>query len=195
MKQLAEMIPIAFFFITYKMSGTEIQLGSFNYTLDGIFSATAVLIAATTMQLVLTKLLTGAIEKRLWWLFFAVVVFGSATLIFRNQVFIQWKPTIFNWVLGIVFLVPQLMGKKMILERAIGQQLTLPHPIWVRLNIVWIIYFFATGALNLFVAYNFTESFWVSYKLYSAIGFTLLISIITAFIVSPHITEENIQKD
>ncbi|MFN2288404.1 MAG: hypothetical protein ABR578_08750 [Chromatocurvus sp.] len=37
------------------------------------------------------------------------------------------------------------------------------------------------------MAYGFSESTWVSYKLYSAIGFTLVLTVITALMVSPHI--------
>ena len=52
-------------------------------------------------------------------------------------------------------------------------------------------YFFLVGALNLVVAYLFSEAFWVDYKLWSAIGYTLIIAIITALILSPHIKEDS----
>ena len=38
--------------------------------------------------------------------------------------------------------------------------------------------FFIVGGLNIYVAYQFSEETWVSYKLYSAIGFTLLLCVI-----------------
>jgi intracellular septation protein len=46
------------------------------------------------------------------------------------------------------------------------------------------------GALNFVVAYSFSEATWVAYKLYSAIGFTLLLTIVTAITVSPHLRED-----
>ena len=52
--------------------------------------------------------------------------------------------------------------------------------------------FAIVGALNLVVAYGFNEETWVSYKLYSAIGFTLLLTILTALLISPHLKEEQL---
>jgi len=192
MKQLAEFVPIALFFIIYQMRGEEIHIGSWQHTLDGIFSATAVLIAATVIQVLITFAITRKLEKRLLWLLLAVSVFGGATLIFRDQAFIQWKPTIFNWVLALVFALSQFYGDKNLMERTLGSQLQLPGAIWTRLNMVWVIQFTIVGGLNLYVAYGYSEATWVSYKLYSAIGFTLLLTLITALMVSPHLKEEQL---
>ena len=41
------------------------------------------------------------------------------------------------------------------------------------------------------VAYRFSEAFWVSYKLYSAFGFTLVLTILTALIIAPHMHDED----
>jgi intracellular septation protein len=56
---------------------------------------------------------------------------------------------------------------------------------------LWTGNFALVGSLNLFVAYRMGEAFWVSYKLYSAIGFTLLLTVITAFMIAPHMHEED----
>ncbi|TXS96246.1 septation protein A [Parahaliea maris] len=190
MRQLLEFVPIALFFIVYQMKGETITFGDWTYTLDGIFSATAVLMAATIAQVLVTWLMTRQLERRLIWLTLAVCIFGGATLVFRNEAFIQWKPTIFNWVLAIVFGGSQFIGEKNLMERTLGSQLQLPHPIWTRLNLLWVSNFLIVGALNLVVAYGFSEETWVSYKLYSAIGFTLVLTILTALIVSPHLKEQ-----
>jgi intracellular septation protein len=192
MKQLAEFVPIALFFIVYQLKGESISLGGWEYTFDGIFTATGVLMVATLLQVVITYAITREFEKRLLWLLLAVVVFGGATLVFRNQMFIQWKPTIFNWVLAIAFGASQFIGDKNLMERTLGSQIHLPKPVWNRLNILWVSNFAIVGALNLVVAYGFNEETWVSYKLYSAIGFTLLLTILTALLISPHLKEEQL---
>ena len=46
--------------------------------------------------------------------------------------------------------------------------------------------------INLVVAYGFSEATWVSYKLYSAIGFTLVLTILTAILISPHLKDEQV---
>jgi intracellular septation protein len=192
MKQLAEFIPIALFFIVYQLKGEELAVGDWAYTFDGIFSATAVLIIATALQVVITFAITRELEKRLLWLLLAVVVFGGATLVFRNQVFIQWKPTIFNWALALAFGASQFIGQKNLMERTLGSQIHLPKQVWRRLNLLWVGNFTLVGALNLYVAYGYSEATWVSYKLYSAIGFTLVLTILTAVMISPHLKEEQL---
>ncbi|MEH6516503.1 MAG: septation protein A [Halioglobus sp.] len=195
MKQLIEFIPIVLFFVVYQMKGESITIGQWQHTFDGIFTATAVLMAATVIQVILSYLISRRLEKRLLWMLLAVMVFGGATLVFRNQLFIQWKPTIFNWALAIAFLGSQFIGEKNLMERTLGTQIQLPKPVWGKLNLLWITNFTIVGALNLVVAYGYSEDAWVSYKLYSAIGFTLLLTILTALLISPHLKDEATAKD
>lgn len=189
MKQLLEFVPIALFFIVYQLDGTVIALGSWQHTVDGIFSATAVLIAATLLQFVLSSLLERRIEKRALWTLLAVVIFGGATLVLRDQTFIQWKPTIFNWALAAVFIGFSVFSERNLMQRTLGTQLQLPARVWTRLNLLWVGNFILVGALNLWVAYRYSEATWVSYKLYSAIGFTALLTVLTAVLVSPHLSD------
>jgi intracellular septation protein len=194
MKQLLEFIPIALFFITYQLKGESIAVGGWEHTFDGMFSATAVLMIATVLQVVTTYALTREFEKRLMWLLLAVMVFGGATLVFRNQMFIQWKPTIFNWVLAVAFGASQFVGDKNLMERTLGSQIQLPKPVWSQLNLLWVANFLIVGALNLFVAYRYSEETWVSYKLYSSFGFILTLTILTALLISPHLKEDATDK-
>ena len=190
MKQIFELIPLILFFIAFKMDGETYSLLNFSYTFDGIYSATAILMAATAIQVVLTRIITGKVEKQLLWLFGIIVVAGSATLILRNDIFIMWKPTVFNWGLALVLLAGMLLGKKSLLEKMLGQQIELPATAWLRLNQLWIANFSIVGGLNLYVAYNFSQAAWVNYKLYSSIGFTVVLMIITMIIVVPHIKDK-----
>jgi intracellular septation protein len=190
MRQLLEFIPIALFFIVYQLDGETVSLGSWSYTVDGIFTATAVLIAATALQFVIGSLLARHVEKRALWTFVAVLVFGGATLLLRDETFIQWKPTIFNWALALAFIVFRYVGERTLMERTLGTQLHLPRIVWHRLNALWVGNFLIVGALNLYVAYSYSEATWVSYKLYSAIGFTLLLTVLTALLISPHLKDD-----
>jgi intracellular septation protein len=189
MKQLLELVPIALFFIIYNMKGDTITIAGWEHEVDGILTATAVLMVATVIQVIITYILTRELEKRLLWLMVAVLGFGGLTLVYRDGAFIQWKPTIFNWGMAIVFGASQFIGKKNLMERILGSQIHLPKHLWTRLNFLWIGNFTLVGALNLVVAFNYSEETWVSYKLYSAIGFTLLLTIITAIMIAPHVKE------
>ena len=195
MKQLLELLPLVLFFGAYQMDGDTLTVGGWSHTFDGIFSATAVLMISTALTWLVASLLEKRNDKRLMWMTLAVLLFGAATLILRDQRFIQWKPTVFNWVLAAVFLGSQFIGKRTVLERVLGSQLSLPRPIWTRLNVLWIGNFALVGALNLFVAYRFEEAVWVSYKLYSSIGFTLALMLLTVVIVAPHVKDDGEQPE
>ena len=187
MKQILEFLPIVLFFGAYQMDGETLTLGAWSHTFDGIFSATAVLMMATVGVWLVMLAMTRRNDKRLMWVMVAVVVFGTATLVLRDQRFIQWKPTVFNWVLAALFFGSQFVSDKTLLERLLGQQLVLAAVIWKRLNALWVTNFIAVGALNIYVAYQYEEAFWVSYKLYSSIGFTVLLMLLTILIVAPHL--------
>ena len=195
MKQLLELLPLVLFFGAYQMDGDTLTVGGWSHTFDGIFSATAVLMISTALTWLVSSLLEKRNDKRLMWMTLAVLLFGAATLILRDQRFIQWKPTVFNWVLAAVFFGSQFIGKRTVLERVLGSQLSLPRPIWTRLNVLWIGNFALVGALNLFVAYRFEEAVWVSYKLYSSIGFTLALMLLTVAIVAPHVKDDGEQPE
>ena len=195
MKQLLELLPLVLFFCAYQMDGDTLTVGGWSHTFDGIFSATAVLMISTALTWLISSLLEKRNDKRLMWMTLAVLLFGAATLILRDQRFIQWKPTVFNWVLAAVFLGSQFIGNRNVLERVLGSQLSLPRPIWTRLNVLWIGNFALVGALNLFVAYRFEEAVWVSYKLYSSIGFTLALMLLTVAIVAPHVKDDGEQPE
>ena len=188
---MLELIPIILFFVAYQYDGSTIHVGTWSYYFDGIFSATSILIAATAVQVAISATLRGRIERREVWILLAVGVFGGITLWFRDPSFIQWKPTIFNWTLALIFLAAHFFSEKNLIERTLGSQLDLPSHAWKKLNFLWIGNFIVVGALNIFVALNFSESLWVSYKLYSAIGFTILLVTLTIIIVSPYLPKEN----
>lgn len=196
MQQLLELIPIALFFIVFSMKGETISLFGWHHELDGIFSATAVLMIATVVQVITSFLMTRQLEKRQLMVAAIVLIAGALTLIFHNKLFIQWKPTIVNGIFALAFLITPYIGqKKTLLERAIGSQLaTIPHKVWLRLNTIWVIIFTTAGVLNIVVAYNFSEAQWVSYKLYSAIAFIAVQSIATALILSPYMKDQAIEK-
>ncbi len=65
MKQLLEFLPLVIFVVVFKLSGTTLTIAEFDYTFDGIYTATLALIVATLLQVILVKVIWGSIEKRL----------------------------------------------------------------------------------------------------------------------------------
>jgi intracellular septation protein len=182
------------------MNGHALDIGNFHYHFDGIYSATAALMGTSVALLPVIILLKGKVEKRLLWIVGITLTMGSATLFFHNPRFIQWKFTVIYWIFSAVVLGSHLLTEKNIVQRLEhgfhGNRVdlppfTIPDHIARRLTWIWSGYFFVVGALNLVIAYHFSESTWVSYKLWSSMGYTVLISIITAVVVAPHLNPDN----
>jgi len=90
----------------------------------------------------------------------------------------------------VVFLVSNQFMKKNLVKAMMGQQIQLPNALWQRLNLAWIIFFSAMGALNLFVAYQFDTDTWVSFKLFGGMGLMLLFVLAQGVYMSRHLPKE-----
>jgi intracellular septation protein len=107
-----------------------------------------------------------------------VLVFGGLTLLVHDATFIKWKPTIVNWLFAVAFLVSQFMKGPSIIQRMLGENVTLESADWKRLNLMWVAFFAVSGVLNLWVAYNFDEATWVNFKLFGLMGLTLVFALL-----------------
>ncbi len=148
------------------------------YFYQDIFFATGMLMVAMPVVLVLQWLMTKKINKIYAASTVLVLALGGATLVFRNPTFLYWKPTVLNWLIAIVFLGSQWIGDKTVVQRMLGNAAELSANQWVRLNQIWVVFFSIVGGINIYVAYNFSEAFWVKFKLFGMLGLTLIFVII-----------------
>ncbi len=135
--------------------------------------------AGVTIQLAAYWLLKKPIGGQLKFTFWASIILGGLTLVLRDATFIQWKPTVVNWILALVLLGADLFVGRNLLKSLLGQQLQVPDNVWRNLNFGWAAGFTLAGILNLYVAWNFSMEFWVTYKLIGGFGLTLLYIILT----------------
>lgn len=191
MQQVAELIPLVLFFGTYFLKGQVIQAGPVEIVFDGFMSATLVFMIATAVVAVAVWVKQRTIEKRLLFLTLIVLVMGSLTLAFHNNQFIMWKPTIFNWGISLALLGSRLIFKNSLMKLTLGKQLALPDVAWLRLDLLWFFNCLIVGSINLYVAYQYSEATWITFKLYSSIGFTVFLSIATALIVAPYLSQQD----
>lgn len=180
MKLLIDFFPILLFFITFKLFDDQQQ---------GILAATAVIIVATGVQVAITWAWKRKVEKMHLITLALVVVFGGATLLLEDEMFIKWKPSVVNWLFGLAFLGSHFFGERNLVERLMGSSLHLPSEIWVRLNFAWVLFFLAMGLLNLYVVYSFDTDTWVNFKLFGLMGLTLLFVLGQAFYLARHLGE------
>lgn len=148
--------------------------------------ATAILIPATLLQILYTWIKEHKIEKMQLVTLVLVLVMGGATVIFQDKTFIQWKPTVVNWLFGAAFLGSQFIGTKTIIERIMSANIDLPQNAWKTLNLAWVFFFLSMGALNLIIAYNFSEETWVNFKLFGMLGLTVIFIIIQGLYMSKY---------
>ncbi len=181
MKLLFDFFPILLFFIAYKVSD--------------IYVATGVAIAASFIQVGIAWLKTRKIEPMHLLTLVIIVVFGGLTLYLQDEQFIKWKPTVINWLFGIVFLASQWLGEKTMIERMMSASLSLRSEIWRRLNLSWTLFFFILGGVNRFVMYTFDTATWVNFKLFGMLGLTFLFVILQSFYLSRHLPELQTGRD
>lgn len=177
MQLLVDLFPIILFFTVYTVNGS-------------IYLATAALMAAMVVQIAYQWFRHHTVSKMLLISSAVVLIFGSATLILRNPLFIQWKPTIANWLFALAFLGSRYIGDKTLIERMLGEAVEMPKAAWRQLNWIWIASFFVLGAANIYVIYNYSEETWVRFKLASIIVFTIISMAITAAWIFKHLPKE-----
>lgn len=148
------------------------------YFYRDIFYATGVLMVVMPILLLGQWLVSKKVNKIYAASTALVLVLGGATLFFRNPTFLYWKPTVLNWAAAAVFLGSQWVGDKTIVQRMLGNAAELAPNQWIRLNQIWVAFFIIVGAVNLYVAYSFSEAFWVKFKLFGMLGLTFVFVII-----------------
>jgi len=177
MKLLFDLFPIILFFLAYK--------------LGDIYWATGIAILATLGQILWLKLRAKTIETTHWLSLGVIVVFGGMTLLFRDETFIKWKPTVLYAAFALALLLTPLLTGKQPMKALMGSQLTLPESVWRQLNWMWLVFFVVMGLANLFVAYTFSLDIWVNFKLFGSLGLTVVFVILQGLWLSRHIKQDS----
>lgn len=161
MQLFTALAPLVAFFVTYQIRG--------------LYAATAVLMAAMLLLLGVDWLRERRIPPLHALSALLVLVFGAATLLLRNPLFIQWKPTVLLWAVSGAFIASSWIGERTLTERifagALGERREASQAVWRRLNLSSAALYALLGALNLIVAYSASERVWVNFKMF---GLTLL---------------------
>ncbi|MFT5664428.1 MAG: intracellular septation protein [Urechidicola sp.] len=216
MKQLFDFLPIALFFIVYKFfldlpDGLIIAVNDLlpfmaltpGNESDAIYLATLVAIIATIIQVAFSAILFKKVEKMPIITLLLLVIFGGATLLLKDPLFIQWKPSAINWLFGLGFLLSQFIGSKPLVQRMMSKAVTIDDDsVWMKLNLSWVFFFAFSGLANIIVApaidpfnFQFSESTWVDFKLFGLMGMTIAFVIGQAFYLARFMPETTKDKD
>ncbi len=152
MKTLLDFLPILLFVAAYKFST--------------IYVATGVLMVATVLQMAVTYMIDKKLTTMHKMTLGMVLGFGALTLVLQDENFIKWKPTVLYIAMALAMCVAMWVMKKNYLKLMLGSQLDLPDPVWMRLNVAWMLYCLFMAAVNGYVAAYYTTDQWVNFKLW-----------------------------
>jgi intracellular septation protein len=173
---LAEYFPLILFFVAFKLAD--------------IYTATAVAIVASVVQIGYFKWRRGKVATMHWVSLAIIVIFGGATLLLHDETFIKWKPTVLYWLFGLVLLVGRVaFGRNLI--GALLPDLTLPESVWARVTWAWVAFLGAMGAAHLYIATHFPTDVWVNFKIWGGIGMFMLAAVGTVASVARYLPEKS----
>ncbi len=208
MKFLFDLFPVILFFAVYKWGEAhqDAAHGLVTQYVSGLISggavaaaqapiilATVVGIIATVLQIAYLLVRGRKVDGMLWMSLAVIAIMGGATIYFHDDNFIKWKPTILYWVFALALMVSQVFMKKNVMRKLMEETIKLPDAIWTRVGYAWMWFFFAMGALNLFVAFvvfKADTSAWVSFKLFGFTGIFFAFIVGQSLLLSKHIQEE-----
>lgn len=184
MKILLEILPIAAFFVAFK--------------LFDIYIATSVAMAISLLQIAWMKSRKLEIPKMQWFNLIIIMVFGGLTLGLHDKNFIMIKPTILYWSFAAILAISCFIFKKNLLQSVLGKEVQIKEDVeqmvWFRLNLYWVVYFAILGVLNLWIAFNFSEDFWANFKL-STIGLLVIFVIFQGLWLSKYMKQPPVAEN
>jgi intracellular septation protein len=139
----------------------------------GIFTATAVFMAAVLAALLVSYAMTRQLPIMPVVTAIVVVVFGGLTLILHDATFIKVKPTIIYGLFGAI-LMGGLVFNKSLLGIVFDSLFHLSDEGWRKLTLRWAIFFFALAVLNEIVWRNVSTDAWVTFKVFGVVPLTIL---------------------
>lgn len=150
MSALTDLLPVLAFFIAYKFAG--------------IYVATAVIMAATVLQVGWTYWRTRKVPQLTLWSGVLMMGFGGATLYFHSPTALMWMPSVLYGTLAAVFAGSHLSDATVV-ERLLGTQLAASKRVWGVANGSWVVFFVALAVINYWVLSRYALDTWVWFKL------------------------------
>lgn len=171
LKPTTDYVPLAAFFVAYLLSG--------------LMTATAVLIGATVLALVLSLAVARRVPMLPLVTAVIVGVFGGLTLWLQDPTFIKMKPTIVQGLFSLVLFGGLAFGRPL-LSPLLGAAWPMDREGWRRLTFRFAVFFAAMAALNEAVWRTQSEQVWVYYKVFGILGLTVLFAMAQTSLMKRH---------
>lgn len=180
MKLLFEFFPVILFFAAYKMFD--------------IYVATAVAIVATIVQVAYLKLSGQKVQTMTWIGLGIIVVAGGATIIFKNEMFIKWKPTVLFSAMAIAIGVAQFIFNKNPIAVIFNDQIQAPDFVWRKLSLAWMVFLLFVAVLNLYFVYYQSTDVWLYFKTFGDMALFMIFIVAQMFWLYPYMPKDNDDK-
>jgi len=176
MNSVLEFFPLLAFVVAYYMAD--------------IFTATALAIAASVVQVAIFWFRDREVKKKHLITLVMIAVFGGLTLVLQDEMFIKWKFTAVSWLFGAVILGSQFIGEKPIVERLMGANFDLQRAIWLRANAATAGLMFVEGFVNIYVMYNYDTETWFNIKFYGMTAMTMVFMLAMGVYLAKYVKDE-----
>jgi intracellular septation protein len=157
--------PILVFFLVYRHYSPDDRESAVAEVL-AVIRGTGAFMVAALIALVVSKWKLGRISPMLWLSTALIVFFGGLTILFRDEFYIQIKPTAIYLIFGLSLLAGFMRGTallKYLLEAAFEG---LSEQGWLILSRNWGIFFLFLAALNEGFRHFLTFGGWLQAKLW-----------------------------
>lgn len=163
--------PVLVFFLVYRQYSPPTDQHDAVGEVVAVVKGTAAFMLAAIVALGLSKWKLGKVSPMLWLSTVLIVGFGGLTILLRDPIFIQLKPTAIYLLFAVVLLIGVWKGKallKYLLEAAFEG---LDEQGWLKLSRNWGLFFLFLAALNevlrqIYNVQNGNFGTWISLKLW-----------------------------
>ena len=170
MVSFLHLLPLAFFFLSYK--------------LYDIYIATFTLMVTSSLVFPIGWYINKKINRNEVIMLGFILVFGLATLIFHNANFIMWKVSIIFWVLSLFVLGNKIAKNSPTSYILLGDNIQMSPEKWANLDNYLIYYGLVMGTVNWFIFTYLSEATWVNFKTFGLLTASVLFSILIAIHIS-----------
>lgn len=157
----------------------------------GIFAGTAAFMVAIAIAVLVSRLRLGKVSPMLWLSALLVLFFGSLTLYFHDERFIQIKPTIIYSFFAVMLLGGWLRGRPLLKYLLQAAYQGLSQIGWLKLSRNWGLYFAALAVVNEVTRAMMSYDAWLTFKVW---GVTIA-SLVFAFANVPMLMRHGLTLD
>lgn len=159
MQHIFSILPIAGFFLAYKFGNKIIP------QYEPIIIATGTIMACVILLWIYAIISKTKQDKMTIYSNIFIIIFGMMTIFFKDPVFIKLKITIINVLFG-SFMVYNVYAKNPSIGKLFAGKIIMLDENWRKFALRLAILFFMIAIGNEIVWRNFSEEFWVSYKVF-----------------------------